>query len=101
MSGELHDTVQELLAQSLVAWGLVGSVRNEGGPLIIVSCNGAEIRVEPAPPSELPFRWTVTIGGRRRGAISLIAVLRLLRGALDPAYAMNRVSIGTLLQVAQ
>jgi hypothetical protein len=39
------------------------------------------------------FRWTVTIDGRTRGAISLVAVLRQVREALDPGYTAVRVRI--------
>jgi hypothetical protein len=39
------------------------------------------------------FRWTVTIDGRTRPAISLLAVLRQVRGALDPGYAVSRVRV--------
>ena len=39
------------------------------------------------------FRWMVTVDGRKRGAISLVAVLRQVREALDPGYAANRVRI--------
>jgi hypothetical protein len=92
----LRDTseniVCELLAQSLVAWGLIGSVRSECDGVILVSCNATEIGIEPSPAG-LPFRWMVTVNGRKRGAISLVAVLRQVRGALDPGYAMNQVRL--------
>ena len=39
------------------------------------------------------FRWTVTIDGRKRGAISLIGVLRQVREAIDPGYAASRVRV--------
>ena len=51
-----------------------------------------DIRIERAPP-HLMFRWMVTVDGRKRGAISLVAVLRQVREALDPGYAANRVRI--------
>lgn len=35
----------------------------------------------------------VIAGGRRRGAISLLAVLRQVRAALDPGYAAQRVRV--------
>jgi hypothetical protein len=95
LSGTIDDTVRELLAQSLIAWGLPGGVRCGDDRVITVSCQAAEIRIEPAPPA-LPFRWMVTVEGRKRGAISLIAVLRQVRCALDPSYAMNRVRIAAL-----
>ena len=95
MNDTFHDIVRELLAESLPAWGQLGSVRREGNGVITVSCNGTQIRIERAPPG-LPFRWTVVVNGRKRGAISLVAVLRQVRGALYPDYAMNRVRIAEL-----
>jgi hypothetical protein len=99
LSDTFHNTVRELLAQSLLAWGLTGSVRNEGSA-ILLSCNATEIRIEPAPAG-VPFRWMVTVSGRRRGAISLVAVLRQVRGALDPGYAMTPVRIAALAAMPQ
>jgi hypothetical protein len=100
VSGTFHDTVRELLAQSLLAWELTGRVRSECDGAILVSCNGVEIRIEPAAPG-LPFRWEVSLNGRKRGAISVVAVLRQVRGALDPGYAINRVRVAALPPVPQ
>ena len=50
------------------------------------------IRIDPAP-QDLIFRWMVTIDGRKRRAISLVAVLRQVREALDPGYAANRLRL--------
>ena len=80
------------MKQSLVAWRLTGSVRGTTDGAILMSCDEHEIRIEPAPP-DLPFRWMVTIDDRRRGAISLVAVLRQVRAALDPGYATTRARI--------
>ena len=92
MSDTCHDIVRELLAQSLPAWGLFGNVRSEGDGAITVSCNGTVIRIQRSPPG-LPFRWMVAMNGRKRGAISLVAVLRQVRAALDPGYATMRARI--------
>jgi hypothetical protein len=86
------DHMRELIAQSLIAWRLTGNVRGASDGAILLSCEEHEIRIEPAPP-ELPFRWMVTIGNRKRGAISLVAVLRQVRSALDRGYATMRVRI--------
>jgi hypothetical protein len=86
------DSVCELLSACLEAWRLEGRVERADDGAILVSCGGIDIRVERASP-ELPFRWMVTIAGRKRGAISLVAVLRQLRGALDPGHAANRVRV--------
>jgi hypothetical protein len=83
--------VCELLAQSLIAWRLPGRVEiTENG--ILVSDSARQISVASAPP-DVPFRWMVIIDGRSRGAISLVAVLRQVRSALDPDYTLNRVRI--------
>jgi hypothetical protein len=86
------DLARELLAQSLLAWRVTGSVeRDSDGAIVIVGAR-RPIRIEPAPPDSI-FRWMVTADGRRRGAISLVAVLRQVREALDPGYAVNRVRV--------
>jgi hypothetical protein len=92
LSGPPDHLAHELLAQSLAAWHVAGNVeRAEDGALVI---GGApkNIRIDRAPP-DLMFRWMVTVDGRRRPAISLVAVLRQVREALDPGYAANRVRI--------
>jgi hypothetical protein len=86
------DHVRELMKQSLVAWRLTGSVRGTTDGAILMSCDEHEIRIERAQPDS-PFRWMVTIDKRRRGAISLVAVLRQVRAALDPGYATMRVRV--------
>ena len=84
--------VCELLAQSLVAWRVAGWVRRASDGAIVVSGNIKDIRIDQAP-SNLPFRWMVTVDARKRGAISLVAVLRQVREALDPGFATNRVRV--------
>jgi hypothetical protein len=92
LSDHSQRSVGELLAQSLIAWGLDGTVRTTSDGAVLLSCTGRDIRVQAAAP-DLPFRWMVTIDQSTRGAISLIAVLRRLRIALDPNYAENPVHI--------
>jgi hypothetical protein len=82
----------ELLAQSLIAWRLDGTVARTSDGSVLLSCSTADIRVRAAAP-DLPFRWMVTINDRTRGAVSLIAVLRQVRTALDPDYVTNRVRV--------
>jgi len=82
----------ELITQSLLAWRLAGSVRSTGDGAILISCQEHKIRIEPAS-SDLPFRWVVIINNRSRPAISLVAVLRMVRAALEPGYATMRVRI--------
>jgi hypothetical protein len=88
ISGHLH----ALMSQSLIAWGLIGSVHSTSDGAILVSCRERNIRIEPTPPDS-PFRWIVIVDGRRRVATSLVAVLRQVRAALDPGYATMRARI--------
>jgi hypothetical protein len=90
LNGASEAILGELLAQSLIAWRLEGTVARTSDGSVLLSCSRADIRVRAAA-SDLPFRWMVTINDRRRGAASLIAVLRQVRAALDPDYAANRV----------
>ena len=87
-----NDKVHALLAESLPAWGREGVVRRAADGAFVVSCGVSVIRIERAPP-DLPFRWMVTVAGRKRGAVALPAVLRQLRAALDPDHAGERVRI--------
>jgi hypothetical protein len=82
----------ELLAQSLVAWRVAGSVERAEDGALVIGGTPKDIRIDRAPP-DLMFRWMVTVDGRQRPAISLVAVLRQIREALDPGYAANRVRI--------
>ena len=92
MSANLEH-LYELMTQSLLAWRLTGSVRGTSDGAILVSCQEHNIRIEPTA-SDLPFRWIVIIDNRSRRAISLVAVLRQVRAALDPGYATTRALIG-------
>jgi len=86
------DLVCELLAQSFVAWRVPGSVQCNVDGAIVIGGNAKNIRIDPAPPN-LMFRWMVTVDGRKRGAVSLVGVLRQVREAVDPGYAANRVRV--------
>jgi hypothetical protein len=78
--------------QSLAAWRVAGGVQRSRDGAIVICGAINNIRIDPAP-SDLMFRWMVTIDGRKRWAISLVGVLRQVREALDPAYAANRVRV--------
>jgi hypothetical protein len=99
VSGPPENRVCELLAQSLGAWRLEGCVERAADGVILVSTEATEIRVERAR-NNLPFRWTVTVDGRARGAISLVAVLRHVRAALDAGYTPSRARIAGTPPVA-
>jgi hypothetical protein len=92
LSGVQNDLAHELLAQSLVAWRVAGHVARAADGALLIGGSRKDIRIDRAPP-HLPFRWMVTVEDRKRGAISLVAVLRQVREALDPGYAANRVRI--------
>jgi hypothetical protein len=91
LSATLDDTVGELLTQSLIAWRVVASVEHTDDGTLVISGTRNTVRIERN--EHAMFRWIVTADGRRRGAISLVAVLRQVREALDPGYAANRVRI--------
>ena len=95
MSGAPNDLARELLAQSLVAWRVAGTVARASDGALVIGASRRGIRIDRAPP-HLMFRWMVTVDGRKRGAISLVAVLRQVREALDPGYAANRVQIAVV-----
>jgi hypothetical protein len=85
------ELVRELLTESLAAWGVAGDVSRQGD---VIAISGARhsVRIEPAELGSM-FRWRVTVGERKRAAISLVAVLRQVREALDPGYATNRLRV--------
>ena len=91
MNAAERDLPCELLQESLRAWRIAGAVARESDGTLVIDGNRS-IRVEAAPAHPV-FRWMVTIDGRKRGAISLVAVLRQVREALDPGYAANRVRV--------
>ena len=82
----------ELLAQSLIAWRVAGVIEQAGEGTLVITGNRKSVRIDPAPP-HLMFRWTVTVDGRKRGAVSLVGVLRQVREVLDPGYTASRVRI--------
>jgi hypothetical protein len=91
MSAPAHH-LAELMTQSLVAWRLSGNVHVASDGAILVSSEAHEIRIEPALP-DLPFRWMVIINNRKRGAVSVVAVLRQVRSVLEPGYAILRARV--------
>ena len=73
MSHASDDPMLELLAQSLIAWRIAGSVRRTGGGAILLRAGQKEIRIEPAP-NNLPFRWMVwKIFGTLQDFVSIVA----------------------------
>lgn len=86
------DHLLRLVAQSLIAWRVLARARRADDGAIEVEGLGRLIRIARAAPGE-PFRYMVAVDARRRPALSLVAVLRQVRGALDPAYEKTRVRI--------
>jgi len=70
---------------------VAGHVARASDGALLIGGSAKDIRIEQA--SHAMFRWTVTVDGRKRGAISLVAVLRQVRETLDPGYAAVRVRI--------
>ena len=99
MNAAPSDLARELLVQSLLAWRVSGRVARAADGALMIEGTRREVRVDRA--SHAMFRWMVTIDGRTRGAISLVAVLRQVRAALDPGYASNRVRIAVAPLVPQ
>ena len=93
-AAELEERVARLLSRSLALWSVPGRVGQEGGAIVVASL-GRSLAIARAAP-DLPFRWLVTVDGRARPAISVIAVLRQVRLALDPGYAKTRVRIAPM-----
>ena len=91
MSDRQFGLVCELLTQSLVAWGVAGNVERTSDGAIAIS-GIKDIRIEPAPEPSM-FRWMVVIDGRKRNAISVLAVLRQVREALDLGYVASQVRV--------
>jgi hypothetical protein len=91
VSGAPIELARELLAESLAAWRMGGRVERASDGAIAID-GKKHIRIEPGR-GDSPFRWIVTVDGRKRGAISLLAVLRQVRAALDPDHAAARVRI--------
>lgn len=85
-------SLQRLMEQSLIAWRVLGRVKIAPDDALLIDGLGRVIRIVRAP-SDMPFRWMVAIDGRQRPALSIAAVLRHVRGALDPTYEKARVRI--------
>ena len=92
MSEVAVDLACELLVQSLAAWRVDGGVQGARDGAIMIGGGRKDIRIDPAP-SDPMFRWMVTSDGRKRRAISVVAVLRQVREALDPGYAAKRARV--------
>lgn len=92
----MNDTPAEpylmLIKESLIAWRLLAKASRGDDGSILVSGLGRDIRIDRAP-ADAPFRWLITIDKRQRPALSIVSVLRQVRGALDAGYAQIRVRV--------
>ena len=83
--------LRDLLADSLVVWGLAGRVVAEGDGVVISTADHT-LRVLPA---ERPLRWWLERPGQRRPYPGTVGLLRWVRNALgagDGQPARLRVS---------
>ena len=92
MSDAAGHLVDKLLAESLAAWRVSGRVQRTDNGGLVVHCNDKSIRIDAVTPGNV-FRWMVTIDGRQKPAISLVAVLSQVRKAVDPSYSASRVRV--------
>ena len=77
--------LERLLRESAAAWGLIARVTRDDAGTLRVAGLGHDILIRPAA-RDLPFRWIVSLNGRERPAVSVVAVLRMVRRTLDPTY---------------
>ena len=94
MSGVPIALAGELVAASLAAWrvGGVAACTADGAIVIERTRDSKTVRIEPKPDDSM-FRWLVIVDGRPRPAVSLVAVLRQVRAALDADFAATRVRV--------
>ena len=83
--------MHSLVCESLAAWRVAGTAELAGDCAVVI-VGKKQIRIEPAP-ADSTFRWLVAVDGRTRPALSLLAVLRQVRHALDPGYAGSRLRV--------
>ena len=87
-----------LLAESVRLWRVPARVGRADDGRIEITGLGLSVTVTRAEP-ELPFRWLVTVvtpeasQPRTRPALSVVSVLRQMRIALDPGFALQRLRV--------
>jgi hypothetical protein len=89
------DHVCELLAQSLEAWHVAGTIHREADGTLLLLAGGKRLGISRAA-ADLPFRWMVSEGERSRGVTSIAGLLRAMRAAVDPGYRPVRLRIAPL-----
>lgn len=94
MACSMTEALAHLLRASLSEWQLTGTVHAEDAQLSLVS-GEMELGIARADAA-MPFRWVVTVDGRRRTAASVNGVLRIVRQALAPGYQPMNLRIAPL-----
>jgi hypothetical protein len=83
------ELVHRLLAASLDAWHVDGQVERDSDRITLTAGAHTLLVARGAPP----FRWTVTLAGRERGATSIAGLLRTVRRVVDPDHQASRLRI--------
>ena len=87
--------------KALLAWNLTGSVRARNRRRDPRCAAMRTISGWRPLRHGLPFRWMVTSTDASAERFRSLAVLRQVRSALDPGYAINRVRIARLRRCVQ
>jgi hypothetical protein len=95
VSAGVPDHVCELLARSLEAWHVTGTIHHEPDGTLLLSAGDKRLGIARAAAG-LPFRWLVSEGERTRGVTSIAGLLRAVRAAVDPGYRAIRLRIAPL-----
>ncbi len=97
MSDILLGELSALLRESMTMWSLDSDVQLTAtdGDIEIRSGSGSDLCIVRAP-ANMPFRWVVTIDGRKRTAASIVGVLRIVRQSLAPGYQPYQLTITPL-----
>jgi hypothetical protein len=74
--------LRDLLADSLVLWGVASRPKVEAGGVALTAPDGAALRIAAAAPEDLPVRWWLDRPGQRRPCTSVLGLLRTLRNAV-------------------
>ncbi|HEV3185017.1 MAG TPA: hypothetical protein VGZ49_09045 [Xanthobacteraceae bacterium] len=81
--------VHRLLAASLAAWQVVGRVDRDEDRITLTAGQTTLLVARGSSP----FRWTVTLDGRKRGVTSIAGLLRVVRRVVDPDHQGSRLRI--------
>ncbi|MEO0477647.1 MAG: hypothetical protein AAF085_17010 [Planctomycetota bacterium] len=85
MNDPMIASLRHLLKVSLAEWHLDGDIMSDQSGRTKVQCGDVEMMIERAPQA-MPFRWFLSIDGRKRTAASVAGVLRIVRQTLAPGY---------------